>query len=431
MKNKLSLISFIIFLPILALISTKSHTTDEKTWFPEQSTQETKSILPLPKQKPTPNLLFSNEPTKPRDARINKLNNFINKIKLQKIEIKEKFDLLEKAKTEQEKTSIQNDIDDFNQIIKEHEQSFEMIQTGGSALDKIEDSSEAPFDWQKELLEIIKPILNELHHLTENKRELINLQNKIPLLESKIQDISERLDLMAQINKKELENDALKQFEKIDKKWQRRLEEKKHQLELAHLQLNEVIKSQAEEEMSASDHFKQFITGRGTTLIFAVVAFFIVYFFLMLLWKGILWTNKRKQKDKQQSYLLRIFTLIYYTATVIFSCTAAFYVLNLRNDQVLIGLAIILLISLIWVLRNSIPRYVNELKILLNAGAVREGESILYNGIPMKVTNLNFYTKLNNPVLPKLSLRLPLSELSNYISRPCRIDEPWFPCPRR
>jgi hypothetical protein len=87
-----------------------------------------------------------------------------------------------------------------------------------------------------------------------------------------------------------------------------------------------------------------------------------------------------------------------------------------------------LLISLIWVLKNSIPRYMKELNILLNAGSVREGESIIYNGIPMKVTNLNFHTKLTNPAPPKLTLQLPLSELSNYISRPCSKDEPWFPC---
>ena len=68
---------------------------------------------------------------------------------------------------------------------------------------------------------ILKPILNELHQLTENKRELVDLQNKIPFLESQIQGISEKLEFMAQINIKGLENDALKQFEKIKRKWQK------------------------------------------------------------------------------------------------------------------------------------------------------------------------------------------------------------------
>jgi len=428
MKNKLSHILFIIFLSGITLFSTKSHTADEKPPLPEQSAQEEIMLLLLPKHKPSADLFSSNESNTLKDVRFNKLNNIINKIKQQREEIEEKLILLKDAKTEQEKVSIQSEIDNINQSIKEHEQSFEMIQTGGLELDEIEDSPEVPFDWQNELLEILKPILNELHQLTEDKRELVDLQKKIPFLESQIQDISERLELMAKINIEGLENDALKQFEKIIRKWQKRLEEKKYLLELAQLQLNEMIKSQAEKEVSVSDHIKQFATGRGATLFFAVMAFFVVYFFFMLMWKGISWINKRKKDDKQQTYFQRIFTLVHYTTALIFSLAAGFYVLNLRNDQVLIGIAIILLISLIWVLKNSIPRYINELKILLNAGSVREGESIFYNGIPMEVTNLNFYTKLTNPALPKLTLHLPLSELSNYISRPCSKDEPWFPC---
>ncbi len=428
MQNKLRLISFIILLAGITLFSTKSHTADEKPSLPEQPAQEEIMLLLLPKHKPLQNLFSSNESNTLKDARFNKLNNIINKIKLQREEIEEKFNLLEKSKTEQEKVNIKTEIDDIYQLIKEKEQSFEMIQTGGLELSEIEDSPEAPFDWQKELLEILKPILSELHQLTEDKRERVNLQNKIPFLESQIQDINERLEFMAQINIKGLENDALKQFDKINKKWQKRLEEEKYLLELAHLQLDEMIKSQAEEEVSISEYFKQFATGRGATLLFAILAFFVVFFFLMLLWKGVLWINKRKHEGKQQTYFQRIFTLIYYTTTIIFSLTATFYVLNIRNDQVLIGIAIILLVSLIWVLKNSIPRYMKELNMLLNAGSVREGESIIYNGIPMKVTNLNFYTKLTNPALPKLTLQLPLSELSNYISRPCSKDEPWFPC---
>jgi hypothetical protein len=428
MENKLSLISFIILLSGITLFSTKSHAADEKPPLSEQLAQEEIKFLLLPRHKPLPNLFSSNESNTLKDARFNQLNNIINTIKLKKEEIEEKLILLKNAKTEQGKVSIQFEIDDINQSIKEQERSFEMIQTGGFELDEVEDSPEVPFDWQNELLEILKPILNELHQLTENKRELVDLQKKIPLLESQILDISEKLEFMAQINIEGLESDTLKQFEKIKRKWQKLLEEKKYLLELAHLQLNEMIKSQVEKEVSVSDHIKQFATGRGATLFFAVLAFFVVYFFLTLLRKGVLWINKRKHEGKQQTYFQRIFTLIYYTATIIFSLTATFYVLNIRNDQVLIGIAIILLISLIWVLKNSIPRYIKELNILLNAGSVREGESISYNGIPMKVTNLNFYTKLTNPVLPELTLQLPLSELSNYISRPCSKDEPWFPC---
>ncbi len=113
---------------------------------------------------------------------------------------------------------------------------------------------------------------------------------------------------------------------------------------------------------------------------------------------------------------------------VLFSIATIFYVLDQRNDQVLVGIAVLLLIVVIWALKNSVPRYINELQTILNAGPVREGERILYNGVPMKIDRLNFYTRLTNPAMPELTVRLPLSELNTYVSRPFTDEEPWFPC---
>jgi hypothetical protein len=58
---------------------------------------------------------------------------------------------------------------------------------------------------------------------------------------------------------------------------------------------------------------------------------------------------------------------------------------------------------------------------------VREGERVIYNGLPWKVQALNMYSTLVNPALRGGKLLLPLSELSGLISRPCDEGEPWFP----
>lgn len=328
---------------------------------------------------------------------------------------------------EQEKMRIQLKIDELRQSIAEQEKSFEMIQTGGLELAKIEASQKESFDWQKDLLEILQPIMNELRQLTKDKRKLVNLQNKISYYQSQIHDINKALNQMVRINKNELEEDALENFEHIKQKWQNLLVENEKLQRIAELQLDGMIKAQTEKEVSISKQIEQFATGRGTTLLMAVMAFIVVYFSLLSLWKGIIWISTRKQEIKQ-SYFQRITTLVYYTLMVLFSLAAVFYVLNIRNDQVLIGVAFLILIITVLALRNSIPNYIGELKILLNAGSVREGEHIIYNGIPMKVESLNFFSKLTNPKIPSLSLRLPLSELSNYVSRQYTQDEPWFPC---
>jgi hypothetical protein len=72
------------------------------------------------------------------------------------------------------------------------------------------------------------------------------------------------------------------------------------------------------------------------------------------------------------------------------------------------------------------PRYVQEGRLLLNVGAAREGERVIYEGLPFRITSLNLYTELRNPELEGV-IRLPLSTLAQLISRP-RGNESWFPC---
>lgn len=357
---------------------------------------------------------------------IDKLNDIIDNIKLQRGEIDKKLDLLQQTKTEQKKAKFQAEIDEIGRSIAEQESSFEMILTGGQALAGSDMSEEKGFDWQEDLLDILQPIMSELRQLMEYKRKLDDLQKKMVLYESQIQEINEVLEHISEINKETLGIDALAQFDQINKKWRYELQENNHLLGVAQLQLDEMVKSQMG-EISFVDHIKQFAAGRGATLFMVLLTFVAVYFFILLFWKGLMWITVRKP-NKKWSYYQRIIILLYLLMMVVLAIAAAFYVLSVRNDRLLIALFVLFLLSVIWVLKSSFPRYFHEFKILLNTGAVREGECIIYNGIPMKIERLRFYSKLTNPELPGLKLRLPLSELSSHISRPYADDEPWFPC---
>ncbi len=427
MKSHLKNKSNIILLAILLLLCmNKSHAADEEKLLSnsESTIQKEISSLPLLKEE---TILFSNKELDKEKVFFRTLNGIIKSIRLQKKEIVEKSNLLRKAKTEQDKVNIQLKIDSLDLLIKEQERSFELLQTGGLELAQIEATEEKVFDWQKDLLEILQPIMNELRELTKERRTLLNFENKVSYYQSQIHDINKALNQMARISTDNLEIDALKNFKQIKQKWQNQLEENNHLFSVAELQLDEMVKAQIERKVSINDRIKQFATGRGATLLISLITFVSVYFSLLLLWKGVVWICARKLENKQ-SYFRRIITLIYYMLMVLLSFAAVFYVLSIRNDQVLIGVAFLILIVMVLALKSSIPRYINELKILLNAGSVREGERITYNGIPMKMETLNFFSKLINPNIPNLTLRLPLSELSKYISRKYTQDEPWFPC---
>lgn len=408
MKNQIK----IPFTTILLLLIMLAHISGG--WAAEDATGDKKSI-------DVPSITSAD-----KQPIIGKLHDIVNSIQLQKEEIDARLELLQKAKTKQEKNKIQAEINESARAIEEQEASFELILTAGQEFPGKEADESKVFDWQKDLLEIIQPILSELRQLTEKKRKLDNLKKKIAFYQAQAQEISEVLVHIAQFDRQALESAALHQFEKIEKKWRDELLETNHLLEVTQMQLDEMLKSHTAKEISMTEHIKQFFFGRGATLLMTIGTFAAVYFSLLLIWKWFVWIGFRKRT--QWTYYQRLVLLIYYSLAVLLAIAAAFYVLSVRNDQVLLAIAVLLLVSIIWVLKNSIPRYVDELKLLLNTGSVREGECIYYHGIPMKIDRLSFYKILINPAIPDLKLRLPLSQLSNYVSRPYMENEPWFPC---
>jgi small-conductance mechanosensitive channel len=88
---------------------------------------------------------------------------------------------------------------------------------------------------------------------------------------------------------------------------------------------------------------------------------------------------------------------------------------------------LIILMGAALTLQRTLPAYIKEAKVLLNLGPVREGERVIYNGLPWKVQSLNMYSTLVNPNLRGGKVMLPVSELCAMVSRHYDEGEPWFP----
>ena len=91
------------------------------------------------------------------------------------------------------------------------------------------------------------------------------------------------------------------------------------------------------------------------------------------------------------------------------------------------GICVVFLVALGWVLIKTLPSMIEQLTMLLNLGSVREGERLIFNGIPWKVETLHFYTRLVNPELSGGRLNLPVRQLVGLVSRPAAGNEEWFP----
>lgn len=93
----------------------------------------------------------------------------------------------------------------------------------------------------------------------------------------------------------------------------------------------------------------------------------------------------------------------------------------------LLSLSIIFFIGVAWTARNGIAIFWEQAKFMLNIGTVRDGERLVYDGVPWQVTSLNLLTTLENSELQGGLRRLPLNALTGLQSRPFTEDELWFP----
>ncbi len=334
---------------------------------------------------------------------------------------------LNKKGNDAEQVVIQEEIKTLVESIEEQRQSFEQIVTGGQEFNKLINKPDTPFDWQKDLLEILEPIMAELRAMTTNLRKSEILKNKITLHSERIKLIHQALENINGFPVTGLTKEASQQIEAIKKVWHARLKDSTHRKDVAQLQLDEMTRREAVQKNSLMDNLSSVALGRVTTVLIALGVALVVYGLLssLLLLARLFPTSNLH--GKMLTYQ-RLMVILFRLFVLLLSLFSAYYVFVIRGDQVLQGLTILLLIVALLILKNSVPRFVEELKLILNIGSVREGERLIYLGLPWKVERLGVDAILHNPAMAIESIVVPIRLLLKLESRLFHPDEPWFPC---
>jgi small-conductance mechanosensitive channel len=129
-----------------------------------------------------------------------------------------------------------------------------------------------------------------------------------------------------------------------------------------------------------------------------------------------------------RSFGARLFDVLFAVFSVLFAVLAIVLVFFAVGDWVLLGLVVLILAAAVLTAKDAIPKFVDDARMLLNLGPVREGERITYDGVPWVVEDLTFFTILRNPALRGGMLRMPVARLHDMLSRPMGPNEPFFPC---
>jgi hypothetical protein len=336
-------------------------------------------------------------------------------------------DLVEQLASADEidKAKINEQIASLRQTIDALTKSFENIAVSGASLRDQADAENTKLDLREELAQIAKPILDSLKDATEKPRRLEELRRTIALQEQQLEVIRAAIESISTYKQYELPATVKEGLTELFTDWRERGSDIERSLEITRHELRNLETEDFKVFETLSLIVQEFILGRGLTLLLALIVAIAVWFVMRLL-RRLASTWRQPSQSTNQAAKMRLLLYGYHLLTVVLITLAVLSVFYVRGDLLLLSLAMIALVMLSIGVWRFLPGYIMEARLLLNAGAAREGERVIYNGLPFRIVNLNLNSYLRNPELEGV-IRLPLAELAQLISRPAT-DEAWFPC---
>lgn len=322
---------------------------------------------------------------------------------------------------------IKEQLEQLERRLQDLQIAFEELATGGVNTAVLNTKLEkASFDWQTELEDVVRPLLEELKRLTERPRIIERLKSERALYENRLQIAESAIAGLEKTQASIKGAPVDKALKALLEQWQNQRENAESRLQRINVQLGRLTTSGEGDSRQLITAFQEFASGRGLNLALALGGFALTYVVLTALGRLISGLMNRGRESGTRR-MGRVIALLFRILTLTLALFVASFVLYARGDWLLLGLLILLVIGLLWGLRQSLPRYMQEIRILLNMGSVREGERIIYAGTPWKIASLNLYSTLHNPLLRGGILRLPLDKMADLQSRPFAPEEPWFP----
>lgn len=341
--------------------------------------------------------------------------------------ISEKKARLDKTTSETEKANLESEIAKLDEQLNDARADFERIATGVD-ISLFLGKKDETFDWKEELVSLVEPGIKEIKRMTVNARNKTKLKDEVAYYENLVLVSHTATQNIAELISKTEDREVKKNLETLLPEWKSIEKQITNKLHIANMQLSEVNSAEKSFIESSGGSIKKFVRTRGLYLFIAVIACALALLLLRLGTRRLI----RLIPGYNLAYKpfhIRLFELLSRAAAMVVTLFVLVFVFYIFEDWVLLSLSIVFFLGLGWALRNTVPRFWKESCLMLNIGAVREGERIIYQGIPWMVKSINIFCILENPEM-EVSLRLPIEALLDQTSRPFHRKEPWFPCRR-
>lgn len=333
---------------------------------------------------------------------------------------------LKKSQPEEEQQLTEKQLEESKKALEKLNVAFEQVATGGIDIEAFtETPQQTEFDWKQELVLITKPLFHSLKDITEKPRKIEQLRAEIARHESLLKLTRKARQSIETIQQQPaLPENVQEKLQHVSQSWAQRETDILNALEIARHQLTSMYGENVSPLTTIYTTLQEFFQERGITLavvlLVIITIWMIMRFLLWMLWKIF---RPKRERIKWQ----RLTTYGFQAITLLFGLFAVLIILYARNDLALLILVILGTLVILLNLRHILLRYLEEIQLLLDLGPVRQGERVIYNGVPYYVKTIRMYSTLVNPQLEG-SLRLPPNVLNQLISRPYNAKELWFPC---
>lgn len=339
-------------------------------------------------------------------------------------EIKRLRKELAKAPTEEAKLEIQRRIDAERNRVTQFRGNISDI-VGGAEAAGYEESPPEDTGLQKQISELLQPMLRELREATATPREMDDFRKDLQLWTERKHKADQVLSRIEDLNARAKDPVLKEELDAARRLWAGRQAEATGQMSVLTVRIEELERQQKPLWETLSDLFSRFFRSRGLNLLLALVTAVAGFIITRRIYRGLRKVSPaHRGKNTLTSRISDILAMVTAVFVAVMGILLVFYV---RGDWLLLTLAAVMLLGAAWAGKTALPPYLDQIRMLLNLGSVREDERIVLNGLPWRVSSIGFLTSLTNPDLQGGTLRIPIRSLMGMTSREHDPDEPWFP----
>lgn len=316
--------------------------------------------------------------------------------------------------------------ENLQQLQNEHEalkKKFADIAIGTDASIFSIETREA-FNIQAEIEKLARPIFAEINNATADSRLIEELRSELGNLRKREEVANTAVNNLESVVAANTNSNLNSKLDAELNLWINRRNDARNKATAVEYQLGVKLREHESFFDNSRDFFTLFFQGRGLNLFLGIGTFCLVFFGLRFVYFVY---RKIRPLSEVRTFGSRLGTLVFHLFTILASIFSIVFIFNLRGDWFLLGLTLIFLIGVGWGGLNTIPVFFEQLKLMLNFGAVKEKERIIFQGVPWEVESLSMYARLVNPLLDGGVQDLPIRTLVGMHSRKTGEHEEWFP----